>query len=196
MPGSAGGARAGAGRMSVAGSLLAVLLATALAGFLLGAVVGEEGVDVPQGLLFAAVSLLLGLGVTAGAWWWIRRRAAQFGLTASRYLWVGRRIQRGELPEDPAEFPAATDIAARQRRTLDTQQRRWVRWVTGVAALLWLVSAVIQILAARYGYACFQLLVACGFLVNPLTARRQRRRLDALEQALHDHGTPQGAPRT
>ncbi|CAL9340248.1 hypothetical protein SUDANB15_00246 [Streptomyces sp. enrichment culture] len=194
MSGSAGEARAGAGRTSTVGILLAVLLAAALAGFLLGAVVGEDEVDVPQGLLFAAVSLLLGLGATAGAWWWIRRRAAQFGLSASRYLRVGRRVQRGELPEDSAEFPAAIDIVARQRRTLDTQQRRWVRWVTGAAALLWLVSAVIQILAARYGYACFQLLVACGFLVNPLTARRQRRRLDAVEQALHDHRTPRGTP--
>ncbi|MDN3267117.1 hypothetical protein [Streptomyces sp. MA15] len=87
-----------------------MLLAAALAGFLLGAVVGEdEEAGMLQGLLFAAVFLLLGLEAAAGAWWWTRRRAAQFGLSASRYIRVGRRIQRGEPPKDAAELPAAID---------------------------------------------------------------------------------------
>ncbi|MFD7699166.1 hypothetical protein [Streptomyces caelestis] len=155
----------------------------------------------PQGLLFAAISLLLGLGAAAGTWWWTRRRAARFGLSASRYTRVGRRIQRGELPEDTAELPAAIDIATRQRRTLNAQQRPWVRRLTAGAALLWLVSAVGQLFAHNYGYACFHLLVAGTFLVTPLTMRRQRRRLETVEQALHipQHpqdasGTPAGAP--
>ncbi|MFC7992620.1 hypothetical protein ACFUV2_25320 [Streptomyces pilosus] len=186
MPGPAGEARTGAGRASTVGPLLAVLLAAASAGFLLGAVVDDDALDVSQGLLFAAVFLLLGLGAAAGAWWWTRRRAAEFGLSASRYLRVGRGVQRGRLPEDPAELPAAIDIVARQRRALNHQQRRWVRRLTGAAGLLWLVSAVIQLLTAHYGYACWQLLVACGLLANPLYARRQRRRLEAVEQAPHD----------
>lgn len=66
MSGSAGETRAGAGRASAVGILLAVLLAAALVGFLLGAVVGEDEVEVPQGLLFAAVFLLLGLGRPPG----------------------------------------------------------------------------------------------------------------------------------
>jgi hypothetical protein len=195
MSGSGGKTRAGAGRTSAVGILLVVLLAAVLAGFLLGAVVGEDEVDVPQGLLFAAAFLLLTLAAAAGAWWSTRRRAAQFGLSASRYLRVGRRIQRGEVPQDTAELPAAIDIAIRQRRTLNAQ-RRWVRWLTATAALLWLVSAVIQIFAHNYGYACFQLLVGGAFLVNPLTMRRQRRRLETVEQALHIDQHPQGTSGT
>ncbi|MEU9591624.1 hypothetical protein AB0D84_18165 [Streptomyces sp. NPDC048193] len=171
---------------------MAVLLATAFAGFLLGAVVGEDEVDVHQGLLFAAAFLVLGLGAAAGTWWWTRRRAAQFGLSASRYMRVGRGIRRGELPEDPAELPAAVDIVTRQRRALDPLQRRWWLWLTVVAALLWLVSAVAQLLDHDYGDACFQLLVAGMFLVNPLTMRRQRRRLENVEQALHTRRQAQG----
>lgn len=109
MPGAAGETRAGAGGASAVRILLAVLLAAALAGFLLGAVVGEDEAGMLQGLLFAAVFLLLGLEAAAGAWWWTRRRAAQFGLSASRYIRVGRRIQRGEPPKDAAELPAAID---------------------------------------------------------------------------------------
>ncbi|WP_371240624.1 hypothetical protein [Streptomyces pimonensis] len=127
MPGAAGETRAGAGGAGAVRILLAALLAVALAGFLLGAVVGKDEAGMLQGLLFAAVFLLLGLGAAVGAWWWTRRRAAQFGLSASRYMRVGRRIQRGELPKDTAELPAAIDIATRQRRTLNVQQSRWVR---------------------------------------------------------------------
>ncbi|WP_431987380.1 hypothetical protein [Streptomyces griseoflavus] len=195
MPGTAGAARTGAGRTSTVGPLLAVLPAAALAGFLLGSVIGDDEVDARRGLLFAAVFLLLSLGAAAGALWWTRRRAAEFGLGVSRYLRVGRGIQRGELPEDPAELPAAIDIVARRRRALNNQQRRWVRWMTGAAVLLWLVSAVIQLLTAHYGYACWHLLAACAFLASLLGARRQRRRLEAVEQALRDQQAPQDAPR-
>lgn len=109
---------------------------------------------------------------------------------------MGRRIQRGELPRDTAELPAAIDIATRQRRALNAQQRRRVRRLTAAAALLWLVSAVVQIFAHDYGYACFRLPVAGTFLVNPLTMRRQRRRLETVEQALHIHQHPQGTSDT
>ncbi|WP_385633521.1 hypothetical protein [Streptomyces sp. SudanB5_2050] len=77
------------------------------------------------------------------------------------------------MPEDPAEQPAAVDIATRQRRVLSVQSRRWVWWLLGAAALLWLANAVARLL-----------------LINPLSMRRQRRRLEAVEHALHVQGTP------
>ncbi|MFJ7773135.1 hypothetical protein ACIQ1J_33340, partial [Streptomyces sp. NPDC097107] len=104
--------------------------------------------------------------------------------------------QRGELPEDPAELPAAIDIVARQRRVVNTQQRPWVLWLATAAALLWLVSAVAQFLDHNYGYTCFQLFVTGMFLVGPLTMRRQRRRLENVEQALHTRQHPQGTSDT
>lgn len=198
MSGPAEKTRASTGRASAVKILLVVLSAAVLAGFLLGAVAGEGKVDIPPGWWFAAVFLLLGLGAVAWAWWWTRRRAARFGLSASRYTRVGRRLRRGELPEGDAELSAAIDIVTRQRRVLDTQQHRWGTRLTAAVALLWLVSAASQILEHNYGYACFQLLVAGTFLVNPLTMRRQRRRLEAVEQALarqHPQGTS-GAPQT
>ncbi|MFE1016187.1 hypothetical protein ACFW4M_33630 [Streptomyces sp. NPDC058794] len=178
------------------GVLFTILLAAGLAGFLLGVVVGEDEVDVSRGLLFAVAFLLLGLAVVVGVWWWTRRRATQFGLSASRYMRVGRRIQRGELPKDPAELPTAIDIVARQRRMVNTQQRRWVLWLAAAVALLWLVSAVAQFLDHNYGYACFQLFVTGLFLVSPLTMRRQRRRLENVEQALRTRQRLQGTSDT
>ncbi|MEV5099663.1 hypothetical protein ACFC5H_06655 [Streptomyces rochei] len=99
------------------------------------------------------------------------------------------------MPEDPAELPAAIDIATRQRRVLSVQSRRWVWWLLGAAALLWLANAVARLFAHNYAYACFSLLVGGLTLINPLSMRRQRRRLEAVERALHAQGTP-GAPST
>ncbi|MGR6540943.1 hypothetical protein [Streptomyces rochei] len=185
----------GKARLAVAGSLLAVLLVAALSGFLAGAVAGEKELDVAAGRSLAAVVVVLAMVATAGAWWWTRRRAARFGLSASRYMRVGRRIQRGKVPEDPAELPAAIDIATRQRRVLSVLSRRWVWLLLGAAALLWLANAVAQLFAQNYGYACFSFLLGGLTLINPLSMRRQRRRLGAVERALHAQGTP-GAPST
>ncbi len=183
---------AGKARMSAAAAVLAVSAAAALAGFLVGAVVGEDGVDVTQGLFYAVAYALMGLLVAAAAWWSTRRRAARFGLSASRYMRVGRQVQRGEVPENPEERPAAIDVATRQRRTLTVQRTRWVWCLMAVLALLWLVNAVIQFRDRNYGYACVNLALVGIFLLNPLAMRRQRRRLDTVERALHPRRPPHG----
>ncbi|MEU3190733.1 hypothetical protein ABZ686_08840 [Streptomyces sp. NPDC006992] len=180
----AGGTRRGAGRCYAAGIVSIVLLAAALTGFLVGVFGPENAGDVTWGLLFAPALLLSAAGAAAGAWWWVRRQAAGFGLSAGRYLKVSRGIRRGQVPEDPVVLPAAIDIVRRQRRMLSAQQRRWAWWLMGGAALLLLVSAVAQVLDHRYGLACLNLLVMGVGLINPFLMRRQRRRVNAVEQAL------------
>lgn len=184
MAGTTGDGHAGRMWAGAVGVVLAVVAMAALVGFLAGAVLGGDGVDVSSGLLLAASFVLLS-AVAAVLWWrWASRRAAKLGMSTRRYLRVARQIQRGEVPDDPAELPAAMEIAARARRTSDAQQRRLMWWLMGGVALLWLTSAVIQIANRDYVRA-FQYLGLAGiFLINPLTLRRQRRRLDAVEQAL------------
>lgn len=184
MAGPAGEARADTGRRGAVGILLAVLLSAAVGGFLVGAVVGEDRMNVSQGLVLAAAFVLLAVAAAAWAWWSIRRRAATFGLSTSRYLRVGRRIQRGEAPEDQAGRAAAIDIVTRRRRALGSHQRRWVWWLLGGGSLLWFVGAVLFVLDHNYGRACYNLGMSGLLLVNPLTMRRRRRRLDAAERAL------------
>ncbi|MFD5203225.1 hypothetical protein ACFWM7_24465 [Streptomyces sp. NPDC058375] len=184
--GAAGGARGGARRWGAAGPVLAVLLAAAVGGFLAGSVLGEGEVDVRQGLFLAAAFVLLGAGASAGVWWWNRRRAAKFGMSVGRYLRVGSQVRRGEAPDDPAERPAAVDIAVRMRRALGSSSRRrvWWLWLVGAGALLWFVSGVFLVVDGRYGRASYNLVLAGLLLVNPLTMRRRRRRLEAAERAL------------
>lgn len=181
---SAGEAHDGAGRWSLAGPLLAVLLVAAVGGFLAGAVPGEGETDVLRGLFLAAAFVLIGAGTYAGSWWWHRRRAAKFGISARRYLRVGRLIRRGQAPDDPAERAAAVDITVRTRRALGSSSRRWVWWLLGGGALLWFVSAVFLVVDGNYGRASYNLVMACLLLVNPLTMRRRRRRMEAAERAL------------
>ncbi|MFE9336477.1 hypothetical protein [Streptomyces sp. NPDC007063] len=186
-----GGTRRGAGRWYAAGIVSIMLLAAALTGFLVGAFGPENEGDAAWGLLFAPALLLSAAGAAAGAWWWVRRQAVGVGLSAGRYLKVSRGIQRGQVPEDPAELPAAIDIVRRQRRMLSAQQRRWAWWLMGGAALLLLVSAVAQVLDHRYGFACLNLLIMGVALINPFVMRRQRRRVNAVEQALGIAQQPQ-----
>ncbi|MDT0492771.1 hypothetical protein RM717_19900 [Streptomyces griseus] len=198
--GATGGGRKRRVRAGAAGAVLAVVATAALVGFLAGAVFGgEDGVSVLSGLLVAG-SFILAAVVGALIWWrWASRRATKVGLSAGRYVRVARQIQRGEVPDDPAELPAAIEIAGRARRALDVQQRRLVWWLMGGAAFLMLTSAAIHVATREYLRA-FQYLALSGiFLINPLTMRRQRRRLDAVEQALSRRtsvtgtGSPGGA---
>ncbi|MEW2221113.1 hypothetical protein AB0939_17770 [Streptomyces sp. NPDC006990] len=191
MSGQDGETRTDAGRFHTVGIVLIVLLAAALAGFLAGAFAGEGEWDVTRGLLFTAAFLLPTAGAAAWAWWRTRRRAAGFGLSPSRYMRVGRQIQRGRLPQDPAELPAATDVVRRQRRTLSAQRRRWVWWLMSAAAVLLLMSAAAQVLDQRYGFAGLNLLALGMCLINPFVLRRQRRRMHAVEQALATAQQPQ-----
>ncbi|WP_103510182.1 hypothetical protein [Streptomyces sp. SM13] len=182
--GATGAAGGGAGRWAVAGPVLAVLLAAAVAGFLMGAVLGEDGMNVRQGLLLAAAFVLLGAVTSAGVWWWNRRRAAPFGMSAGRYLRVSRTVRRGEAPDDPAERGAAVDIAVRMRRALGSSSRRWVWWLVGGGALLWFLGGVFLAVDGRYGRASYNLVMAGLLFVNPLMMGRRRRRLEAAERAL------------
>ncbi|UZI31374.1 hypothetical protein N7925_25360 [Streptomyces sp. CA-278952] len=184
MTASAGEAHDGTGRWSVAGPVLTVLSAAAVGGFLTGAVLGEGERDLPQGLFLAAAFVLLGAGAFAATWWWNRRRAAKFGMSAGRYLRVGRLIRRGEAPDDPTERAAAVDIAARMRRALGSSSRRWVWWLVGAGALLWFVSGVFLVVDGSYGRASYNLVMAGLLLVNPLAMRGRRRRMKAAERAL------------
>ncbi|MBE9499752.1 hypothetical protein IHE61_20970 [Streptomyces sp. GKU 257-1] len=191
MSGQDGETRTDAGRFHAVAIVIIVLLAAALAGFLAGAFAGEDEWDPTRGLFFTAAVLLPSAGAAAWAWRWTRRRAAGFGLTPSRYMRVGRQIQRGRLPQDPAELPAAIDIVRRQRRTLSAQRRRWMWWLMSAAALLLLLSAGVQVLDRRYGLAGLNLLALGMCLINPFVLRRQRRRLHAVEQALATAQQPQ-----
>lgn len=196
MSGAPSGATSGAtrttptetGRAGAVGAVLAVLAVAAAAGFLAGAILGGDRADVPQGLMLAAVFVVPAAFVVALVGWRTRRRAAKLGLGAARYMKVIRGIRRGEVPDDPAELPAAIDGAKRARRALDLQDSRWVWWLLGGVALLWLVSGVFQALDGRYLRAGCNLVMAGLFLVNPLTVRRNRRRLEAVEQALRERG--------
>ncbi|MEV6474078.1 hypothetical protein [Streptomyces sp. NPDC051657] len=62
MTASAGEAHDGAGRWSLAGPVLAVLLTAAVGGFLAGVAPGEGGRGVRQGLFVADAFVLLGAG--------------------------------------------------------------------------------------------------------------------------------------
>ncbi|MFJ6511767.1 hypothetical protein ACIQMO_03610 [Streptomyces sp. NPDC091406] len=168
----------------MAGSVLAALLAVAVAGFLTGSVLGEDEMNVRQGFFLAAAFVLLGAVTSAGAWWWNRRRAARFGMSAGRYLRVGRTVRRGEAPDDPAEHEAAVDIAVRMRRALGSSSRRWVWWLVGGGALLWFLAGVFLLVDGRYGRASYNLVMAGLLLVNPLTMGGRRRSLEAAERAL------------
>ncbi|MFH8374278.1 hypothetical protein ACH4A7_12140 [Streptomyces cyaneofuscatus] len=188
MPGATEEARTETGRAGAAGMVLVVLAAAALAGFLVGAVLGEGRADVSQGLTFAAVFVPLAAFVVALAWWQTRRRAAKLGLGTARYLKVVRLVRRGEVPDDPAELPAAIDSARRARRALNLQDSRLAWWLLGGVALLSFVTGLLKALDGHYVRAGYNLVMAGLFLVNPLTMRRQRRRLEAVERALRDRG--------
>lgn len=60
--------------------------------------------------------------------------------------------------------------------------------VAGGVALLWFVTGLLKALDGHYVRAGYNLVMAGLFLVNPLTMRRQRRRLEAVERALRDRG--------
>ncbi len=159
-------------------------MTVAPAGFLTGGAVGKDGVDASRGMRCAAAFVLPALTAAAVAWWSARRRAARFGLSASRFSRVARQTQRGEVPADPAERQAPIDVATRQRRTLNVQEHRWVWWMTGGIALPWLRTAVLQVPVHNCLYAGVSVLLIGVFLINPLATRRQRRRLEAVERAL------------
>ncbi|MFE9010395.1 hypothetical protein [Streptomyces cyaneofuscatus] len=192
MSGATEEARTGSGRAGAVGVVLGVLAVAALAGFLAGAILGEGRADASLGLTLAAIFVLLAAFVVALAWWQTRRRAARLGLGTARYMKVVRRIRRGEVPDDPAELPAAIDAATRARRSLDLQDSRWAGWLLGGLTLLWFVTGLLKAFDGHYVRAGYNLVLAGLFLVNPLTMRRQRRRLEAVEQALRDRGRPSG----
>ncbi|MFE3719983.1 hypothetical protein [Streptomyces cyaneofuscatus] len=52
------------------------------------------------------------------------------------------------------------------------------------------MTGLLNAFDGHYVRAGYNLVLAGLFLVNPLTMRRQRRRLEAVEQALRDRGRP------
>ncbi|MFJ1593179.1 hypothetical protein ACIOD0_23495 [Kitasatospora albolonga] len=196
MTGTAGGGRTERVWLRVAGAAGAVLAVAVLLGMQAGAVFGGDGVDAFSVLLVGG-SFILTAVVIALIWWrWASGRAAETGITTKRYLRVARQIQRGEVPDDPAELPAAIEIAARARRSVDLQRRRWVWWLMGGVAVLMLASVVIHIATRDYLRAAQYLVISGVFLVNPLSMRRQRRRIDAVEEALSRRTSVTGAGST
>ncbi|MEU6388061.1 hypothetical protein [Streptomyces sp. NPDC046939] len=163
---------------------LTLLMMAGAGGFLVGGVIGEGSVETAQGLLFGALFAIAALVVGVCAGWWVRRRAARFGLGLGRFLRVGRQVQRGEVPADPAEREVAVHFARRHRRAIRAQGRRWVRYAMGFAALSWLLGGVARAVDGDYGMAVFSLVMLGVFLVNPLTLRRQERHLERAERAL------------
>ncbi|MFF2536674.1 hypothetical protein [Streptomyces cyaneofuscatus] len=120
-----------------------------------------------EGLTLAAVFVLLAAFVVALAWWQTRRRAARLGLGTARYMKVVRRIRRGEVPDDPAELPAAIDAATRARRSLNLQESRWVGWLLGGLTLLWFVTGLLNAFDGRYVRAGYNLVLAGLFWSTP-----------------------------
>ncbi|MFF7013921.1 MULTISPECIES: hypothetical protein [Streptomyces] len=188
MSGETGEARTGSGRAGAVGRVLAVLAGSAVAGFLAGAFLAGDGADAGRGGILSGLVVLLSAVAVALSLWRTRRRAAKYGLDTFRYLAIGRRIRRGEVPEDPAELPAAIDLVTRARRSSHRQDSRPVWWLMGGVALLWLVGAVMHALDGNYGRVGYNLALAGLFLLGPFRVRRQRRRLDAAEQALRERG--------
>ncbi len=182
--GAGTGAEGGRERLRLLGTVLAVLLAAGVAGFLAGAVSGAESVDVPRGLFVAGSAVLLAAGGAGGAWQWNRRRAARFGISASSCLRVGRGLQRGEVPSDPAERVAAVDMVKRMRRGPISPSRRGAPWLLGGGALLWGVAGVIFVVDGAYGWALCDFAMMGLLLFHLASLRRRGRRLEAAARAL------------
>ncbi|ROV66368.1 hypothetical protein D3105_22520 [Streptomyces globisporus] len=170
--------------MRVPGTVFAVLLAAVVAGFLAGAAFGAESVDAPRGLFVAGSAALLAAGAAGGAWQWNRRRAARFGISASRCLRVGRGLQRGEVPSDPAERVAAVDMVKRMRRGPASPSHRGAPWLLGGGALLWGAAGVIFVVDGAYGWALCDFAMMGLLLFHLASLRRRGRRLEAAARAL------------
>ncbi|MDP9949197.1 MULTISPECIES: hypothetical protein [Streptomyces] len=182
--GGTGHAQGDAGQGALAAKVLAILAAAAAAGFVAGAVIGEDELNATAGLYSAAAAVLIVVVGMGAAWWLNHRRAARFGMSAGRYLRVGRLVQRGKAPNDPAEREAAVDIAVRMRRSTAFSNPRLLWWLMGIAALFMSLSAVMSFIDGAYLRGGWSMVVVGMFMVSPLTMKRSRRRLAAAERAL------------
>ncbi|MCZ9349348.1 hypothetical protein NGM36_06000 [Streptomyces mutabilis] len=166
-------------------------LGAALTGLAVGVLTADTEPWVRSALTIAAIALVAGLVTFLVVWRLAGLTARRFGLSAARYTRLGREMRRGRPPTDPGMRPAAVDIVARWRRTLESQGRRRYRWTRVALLSLWLVMAVTHLADGSYLPATLMLLGVLALLALPLSLRRQWRRLDAAERAL---GLPDQSP--
>jgi drug/metabolite transporter (DMT)-like permease len=120
---------------------------------------------------------------------WRRGDRAASRLDGDRHADAMRAVLRGRLPADPATWPGARVIIARQRERLHRQ--RWMQVALGVLAVALVALAV---LGDGSGWFSAGLLLAVAVAL-PLANALQRRRLDAAEQALDAAEMRSGADR-
>ncbi|OKI87218.1 hypothetical protein AMK11_13400 [Streptomyces sp. CB02414] len=168
-----------------------VCLAVTLTGVAVGALTADSEPWIRSGLTVLTLAVVAAVVSFVGAWRWQRRAARRFGLTARQYTRLGQAIRRGRPPTDPAVRPAVVDIVERQRRMLEWQGDRRYRWVRVALICLWLVIAAAHFADGSYLPAALMLLGVLAFLALPLSLRRQRRRLEAVERVL---GPPDQSP--
>lgn len=141
----------------------------------------------PTELVFAAPVYAAGLTFLVVRWRKADRAASR--LDATRHADAMRAVSRGRLPTDPATWPAARVLIARQRERL--HQQRWLQVALGVIAVPILVLAVI---GDGSGWFSAGLLLAVAVAL-PLASALQLRRLDAAERALDEAELRSGADR-
>lgn len=137
-----------------------------------GQVAGEA-----QDLPFAAP--FFGAGMT---WWFVRQRnqeRSEAGFESDQHAEAERAVLRGELPPDPAGWPGARTLVARQREQL--HRHRWFPLLFGLVGLAFLGLGLGGGGRPDYVVAAVMLGIA---LAGTLSSARLRGRLDAAESAL------------
>ncbi|HEV7656690.1 MAG TPA: hypothetical protein VGP36_18400 [Mycobacteriales bacterium] len=130
-----------------------------------------------SGLPYAAP--IFGAAMT---WWFVRQRnqeREQAGFDADQHADAERAVLRGELPPDPAAWPGARTLLARQREQL--QRYRWIPLLFGLLGLAFLGLGISGGARADYAIAVVMLGIA---IAGALSSARLRGRLDAAESAL------------
>lgn len=130
--------------------------------------------------------VVMGLFVIGGGVGWglyaNRSPAREIGVPRRDLRPLGRRIQREDIPDDPAERLAMGLVLARQRRGMARLER--VRWLYVLLTAVFLLNAVLQYLDGRILLAV--MLLPAGVLpcAQPFATRRTLRRLDRVEAEL------------
>jgi drug/metabolite transporter (DMT)-like permease len=138
---------------------------------------GQVARDSSQGLPLAAP--LFGAAMT---WWFVRQRneeRVRAGFDAGQHAAAERAVLRGELPPDPAGWPGARTLVARQREQL--HRYRSFPLLFGLVGLAFLGLGLGGGGRSDYTVATAMLGIA---LVGSLSSARLRRRLDSAEAAL------------
>jgi hypothetical protein len=138
---------------------------------------GQVAADSSQGLPYAAP--LFGAAMT---WWFVRQRNAErsgAGFDADQHAAAERAVLRGELPPNPAGWPGARTLLARQREQL--HRYRSFPLLFGAVGLAFLGLGISGGVRADFAVAAVMLGIA---VTGAVSSARLRGRLDQAEAAL------------